>query len=149
MTERFLQKKASEIFWLGIFLGIPFLIWLYAIPAELNKRLPPEKRIPALTFQIPFFYTIAYLPLFFVLIFSNVPLPVLLTFHIAAMVSAFLILIIACISIIRFEKDKNRKPSNGIGLFFGLWFYIFGIWSIQPKLNQYIKTTEIESQQGG
>ena len=139
MTERFLKKTASEIFWLGILLGVPFIIWLYSIPTELNKRLPKKNRIPSLLFQIPFFYAIGYLPVFFILIFSHTPFQVIIPFHLTAMFSIFFVMILACISIIRFEKEKNLKQSSGIGLFFGMWYYIFGIWYIQPKLNKYIE----------
>jgi hypothetical protein len=146
MTEEFLRKKASEVFWLSVLLGLPFLIWLYAIPSELNKRLPRENRIPSLLFQIPFFYALAYIPIGFILIISiNVSFEVILPFHFGAMASIFLVLTVACVSIIRFEKYKKIKTSNGIGLFFGMWYYIFGIWSIQPKLNNYVKTPPIDN----
>ncbi|MGB1393564.1 MAG: hypothetical protein ACPG6G_04895 [Flavobacteriaceae bacterium] len=71
---------------------------------------------------------------------ANPSFEFILPFHFAAMGSIFFMLIIACISIVRFETQNSLKPSGGIGLFFGMWYYIFGIWSIQPKLNKYIES---------
>lgn len=144
MTENFLKKPASEIFWLSIFLGLPLLIWLYAIPTELNKRIPQEARINKLIYQLPFFYAIAYIPGFILLFITDVSFNTIKLFHFTAMGAIFFLLIIACISTIRFEKFNNIKTSNGVLLFFGIWFYIFGIWSIQPKMNKYINSKIIQ-----
>ena len=145
MTKRFLQKTANEIFGLSL-LGVPYLIWLYSIPIELNKRLPKEKRLPKLLFQIPFLYALIYLPIGFIMfvVVIRVPIDSILPFHFGAMFAIFWVMITACISIVRFEKQYKFKRSSSIGLFFGMWYYIFGIWSIQKKLNTYVLSEVIE-----
>lgn len=140
MTERFLKKTPRDVFWLSILFGVPLFIWLYSILTELNKRLPQEKRVPILLFQIPLFYLLAYLPVGFVLLIGNyVSIDIILLFHFSAMLSIFFVMLLASVSIRRFEKYKHLKPSNGIMLFLGIWYYVFGVWSIQPKLNKYVK----------
>ena len=54
------------------------------------------------------------------------------------MICMFLLMILTSITIIKFEKAEKLKQSNGIGLFFGIWYFIIGVWYIQPKLNEYI-----------
>lgn len=145
MTETLLKKKASTIFWLGVLLGLPALLWIYAIPIELNKRLPTVKRVPDLIIKIPFLYVIVYLLVYFVLSLTlYITILDIFPFHITAMFSILFLITIATKSIIRFEKHHNFKPSNKFKLFVGLWFYILGVWSIQPKLNSYVKYPSIQ-----
>lgn len=104
MTEESLDKKANEIFWLSVLLGIPYFIWLYSIATELNKRLPKEKRIPSLVYQVPFFFALSYIPIAIVVILSmSVSFEFILRFHFTAMASVFFLIVIASISVIKFE----------------------------------------------
>ena len=138
MKKRYLQKSAGEMFFLFLF-GIPYLYWIYSIGLELNKNTNSQKRIKPIYFQILLGYATLYLPIgMFILISNSIGFEKIIPFHITAMGCIFLAMILATISILRFEKSNNLESSSGIGLFFGIWYYIFGIWSIQPKLNKYI-----------
>lgn len=87
MTDGFLRKKAKEVFWLGLLLGVPTIICLYSIPTELNKRLPFNNRIHNLLYKTPLFYSIVYIPIFCIFAFSQTPMHVILPFHFTAMFS--------------------------------------------------------------
>jgi len=139
MTERYLRKTAKEIFWLSI-LGIPYLIWMYSIGIELNKKIPKNRRLNRFLFIglsiYPIVYTCIIFPLF---ITKTLNINSIMTCHIGAMLCVFLLMILTTITIIRFEQSEKLKKSNGIKVFFMLWYFIFGVWYLQPKLNEYIK----------
>jgi len=121
------------------FLGIPYLIWIYSIGIELNKQVNSNKRIKPIYFQILIGYATLYFPFgMFMMMSNSTRFEQIIPFHIAAMACIFVAMILTTISILRFEKSNDLESSNGIGLFFGIWYYIFGIWTIQPKLNKYI-----------
>ena len=139
MTDRYLRKKPKELFWL-YWLGIPYLIWLFSIGMELNKKLPKYRELNKGLLIALAGYSLFYYFFGIALLFSGKgDLETLRPFHIAAMASMFSLMIMTSITIIRFEKELNLNQSNGFGLFFGIWYFIFGVWDIQPKLNEYIK----------
>ena len=59
-------------------------------------------------------------------------------FHLTAMFCGFILMLLGAISYGKYEKEKGYKTYESIGVFFMLWFYIVGIWVLQPKLNNYI-----------
>lgn len=142
MTNRFLRKKPKELFWL-CWLGIPYLIWLLSIGIELNKKISRKRGVNTALFMVLVGYSLIYCILAVSLLISGkVDIASLRPFHFAAMAAVFLLIILASKTIVRFEKEHGLKQSNGFGLFFGIWYFIFGIWDIQPKLNQYIKLVD-------
>lgn len=139
MTKEYLSKKPKELFWL-FWLGVPYLIWIYSIGFELNKKIPKYRELNKIILIGLIAYPIIYIPVGLTLIISgNVDIDTIRPFHIGAIFCMFLLMIFTSVTIIRFEKAEKLKQSNGIELFFGIWYYIFGVWYIQPKLNEYIK----------
>ena len=139
MTERFLQHKSSVVFWLCVLLGFPWLIWLLSIVIELNKRVPKSKKISLTLILIPFLYTLFFVPGSFVLFMTGkVSFLHLIPFHLLGLVSVILMNLHATNAILNFEKHHHLQESNKLGLIFGMWYFVFGVWYIQPKLNQYI-----------
>ena len=142
ITKRYLNKSPKEIFWLSL-LGIPYMIWMYSIGIELNKKNQKSSGIDKILLNILVGYPTIYLISAWILIFSgNMNMDSILPFHFGAMFCIFLLMILTSRTIIKFEKEENLKESSGIGLFFGIWYYFIGIWYIQPKLNEYIKRIE-------
>ena len=52
----------------------------------------------------------------------------ILPFHFGAMICMFILMILTSITIIKFEKVEKLKQSNGIGLFFGIWYFIKSVF---------------------
>ena len=139
MTREYLSKNPNELFWL-FWLGIPFLIWIYSIGIELNKKIPEWRKLNKIILIGLMAYPIVYIPVgITLLIFGIADMNTIMPFHFGAMICMCLLIILTSITIIRFEKAEKLKQSNGIGLFFGFWYSIIGVWYIQPKLNEYIK----------
>lgn len=142
ITKRYLSKSPKELFWLSL-LGIPYMIWMYSIGIELNKKNQKDIGIKKILLNILFGYPTIYLISAWILILSgNMNMDTILPFHFGAMFCIFLLIILTSRTIIKFEKEENLQESSGIGLFFGIWYYFIGIWYIQPKLNEYIKRIE-------
>ena len=142
ITKRYLSKRPKEIFWLSL-LGIPYMIWMYSIGIELNKKNQKNIGLKKILLNILVGYPTMYLISAWILILSgNMNMDTILPFHFGAMFCIFLLMILTSRTIIKFEKEENLKESSGIGLFFGIWYYFIGIWYIQPKLNEYIKRIE-------
>lgn len=139
ITKRYLSKSPKELFWLSL-LGIPYMIWMYSIGIELNKKNQKDIGIKKILLNILVGYPTIYLIGTWILILSGkMNMDTILPFHFGAMFCIFLLMILTSRTIIKFEKEENLKESSGIGLFFGIWYYFIGIWYIQPKLNEYIK----------
>ncbi|MHA7944588.1 hypothetical protein ACJOV8_016035 [Formosa sp. 3Alg 14/1] len=139
MTREYLSKNPKELFW-SFWLLIPYLIWMYSIGIELNKKIPKYRELNKIILIGLIAYPIIYIPIGITLLISgSADMNTIMPYHYGAMLCMFLLMILTSITIIRFEKAEKLKQSNGIGLFFGIWYFIFGVWYIQPKLNEYIK----------
>lgn len=143
MRKRFLNKTPKELFWLSILLGVPYYVWLYSIVFELNERSSNLSIAIKILFFIFVGYTTIYFFVGWLLIFpGDVKIGTILPFHYGAMLSGFLLIILATQTINQFEKKEKLKQSSRIRLFLGMWLFFIGIWFIQPKLNEYVKRIE-------
>ena len=139
MTREYLNKVPNDLFW-KFWLGIPYLIWMYSVVVELNKRNSDRKELTKIILVGLIAYPTIYVPVGIILLISGkADMDHLMPFHVGAMVCFFLLMALTSLTILKFERAEKLKQSNGLGLFFGIWFFIFGIWHIQPKLNQYVK----------
>jgi len=144
ITEWFLNQKATNIFLLSL-LGIPTYIWLFSIIYQLDKKRDiNQSRIKKLIVGVITIYPIGYF-MFFISFFFNLfglnsfnLFDVIMPFHLTAMFCGFILMLLGAISYGKYEKEKGYKTYESIGVFFMLWFYIVGIWVLQPKLNNYI-----------
>ena len=139
MTHEYLSKKPKELFWL-FWLGVPYIIWIYSIITELSKKIPKYTELSKIVMIMLIVYPSIYMPIGLILLLSRyIDMDIILPFHYTAMICMFLLMVLTCITIIKFEKAERLKRSNGVGLFLGIWYFPIGIWIIQPKLNEYIK----------
>ena len=139
MTHEYLSKKPKELFWL-FWLGVPYIIWIYSIITELSKKIPKYTKLSKIVMIMLIAYPSIYMPIGLILLLSRyIDMDIILPFHYTAMICMFLLMVLTCITIIKFEKAERLKRSNGVGLFLGIWYFPIGIWIIQPKLNEYIK----------
>ncbi len=139
MAKRYLEKRPSELFW-SFWLLIPYLMWLYSIGIELNKKNIKSRKLNKwLLFGLIFYLHIYILTGLTLILVGKADMETLAPFHYGGIFCMFLLMILTSRTIRRFERSEGLKQSNGLALFFGIWYFIFGIWFIQPKLNEYVK----------
>ena len=135
MTRRYLQRSATRTFLLCM-LGIPLLIWLYAIAVELNKRMPRKSRLNINSMRIVLSAIGLY---FFSIIFQVIDPFEYKWAHYSAMFLNLLAVIFTATVFSRFEESHSIEPASGLLSFFLIWLFPIGIWYLQPKLNKYIE----------
>lgn len=145
ITKWFLNQKPLNIFLLSL-LGIPIYIWLLSIIYQLDKRRNESvNSLKSLIIVIIAIYPIVYVFFYFGFIFnlfggnSFDVFDFIMPYHFAAMFCGFSLMIIGANSYGKYEKSIGNKTFEPVGVFFMLWFYIVGIWVLQPNLNKYIK----------
>jgi hypothetical protein len=140
-SKWFLSQTPMKIFLLSL-LGIPIYFWLFSIIYQLdNKTNENPNNLKITLVGILTIYPILYL-FIFMGIFFNYSFGIfefIMPFHFSAMLCGFLLMILAAKSYVEYEKKKGHKTYETIGVFFMLWFYIIGIWSLQLNLNKYVK----------
>lgn len=132
-----------------ILFGLVFFGWFWSIAIGLQKNIPVEiemkvKRFKAF-FIIPLVYTIVFMMLIgglfsgmFTYGFSNSTwfLVIILPFHLFSMFCIFHTIYFVAKTIRTAELQRVVTFGDFAGEFFLLWFYIIGIWIIQPKVNR-------------
>lgn len=132
-----------------IFFSLVFFGWFWSIAIGLQKNIPVEiemkvKRFKVL-FIIPLVYTIAFMMLIgslfsgmFTYGFSNSTwfLVIILPLHLFSMFCIFHTIYFVAKTIRTAELQRVVTFGDFAGEFFLLWFYIIGIWIIQPKVNR-------------
>ncbi len=125
--------------------GIPTVLmmglivgWLWSVGTAANERLPEAlRKSPRL-----FVFSAVYAPLYalaFVVIVGLVreaAFPLIIPFHLAAVFCMFYMLWFAAKQLMTLEKQQLLS-FEGYGLqFFQAWFFPFGIWFFQPRVNR-------------
>ncbi|WP_226065504.1 hypothetical protein [Kaistella polysaccharea] len=144
ISKWYLNQNATKIFFL-FFLGAPFYLWMYFIITEFDKKNGTNNSGRKLLTKFSTFYSIFY---FFVLIIYMIydisvnngnGLIKIFPFHLFAILCGLILLLLGSESLTKYEKNKNLETFGTAGNFFLLWFYIVGVWILQPKLNKYIE----------
>ena len=129
--------------------SLMFFGWFWSIAIGLQKNIPVEiemkvKRFKAL-FIIPLVYTIVFMMLIgglfsgmFTYGFSNSTwfLVIILPLHLFSIFCIFHTIYFVAKTIRTAELQRVVTFGDFAGEFFLLWFYIIGIWIIQPKVNR-------------
>lgn len=142
LTKWFLTKDATTIFLL-FFLGIPLYLWFYSIITEFDKKNFVTNSGRKFLTKLVTFFPIIYLPFaiifisFNIIINDKIGFAKILPFHFFAIFCGLILLVLASGSLTKYERNKNVESLGNIGNFFLLWFYIFGVWILQPKINKY------------
>lgn len=132
-----------------ILFSLVFFGWFWSIAIGLQKNIPDEiemkvKRFKAL-FIIPLVYTIVFMMFIgglfsgmFTYGFSNSTwfLVIILPLHLFSMFCIFHTIYFVAKTIRTAELQRVVTFGDFAGEFFLLWFYIIGIWIIQPKVNR-------------
>ncbi|SDS16889.1 hypothetical protein SAMN05192545_0897 [Maribacter dokdonensis] len=132
-----------------ILFSLVFFGWFWSIAIGLQKNIPVEiemkvKRFKAF-FIIPLVYTIVFMMFIgglfsgmFTYGFSNSTwfLVIILPLHLFSMFCIFHTIYFVAKTIRTAELQRVVTFGDFAGEFFLLWFYIIGIWIIQPKVNR-------------
>ncbi len=142
-----------------LFIGIISLFfyfgWLWSIGTGLSPKLPKVQSFSKFRFIILFLLVVIFYFIF--LLGSILFLPLLVTMTTSVLVGAMVALVYFLIIFGYFhtiyqdakilkaiELQKKVKFGNFVGEFFLLWFYIVGVWVLQPRINEYFKRAETE-----
>lgn len=132
-----------------ILFSLVFFGWFWSIAIGLQKNIPDEiemnvKRFKAF-FIIPLVYTIVFMMFIgglfsgmFTYGFSNSTwfLVIILPLHLFSMFCIFHTIYFVAKTIRTAELQRVVTSGDFAGEFFLLWFYVIGIWIIQPKVNR-------------
>jgi hypothetical protein len=127
------------LFWfLMALFGFCFLSWFWAMGWFLESIVRPELKLKMGLFRFAVIYTVLYALFFFRFVLSTPRVAVLLVapLHLLAMFCLLYMLYFNSKSLALVEKKRPVKFSDYAGSFFLLWFFLIGVWIIQPKINR-------------
>jgi len=143
----------SYLFLDGFFILFPVFItiyllvlmsWIWSVVIGLNKKLPNPLQIKTTVFKLLFFIPIIYLPLFMMYFSGHVVdngfsiIKLIMPFHFLSMFSIFYCKFQAAKTIKTAETQTKVTFADFAGDFFLIWFFLIGIWVLQPRINQLI-----------
>jgi hypothetical protein len=130
-----------------LFVGLYFS-WFYALGTNLHKKLPATVKMNLNKFKIFLLIPVVYMlfiSVFMVGMFSNIstgvqPNPaifaVIVPLHLFSMFCIFYCLYFNAKALKTVEWQRSVTFSDFAGEFFLIWFFPFGIWIIQPRINK-------------
>ncbi len=133
------------MFFLSILI-VPSLFWYYAIAYQLDRKINPKNNSSkTIVLLVLLSYCLIYFFSFICVIFS-VFQPVnftvfdtLFIFHLLAVACTLTLIIVATRSFTQYEAYIGEKTLTTFDAFWNLSSQLYGVWNIQPKLNEYIK----------
>jgi hypothetical protein len=141
----------------GIFFG-----WFYALGTRLQEKLPIGVDMNIRRFKISLLIPVLYIFTLSVFMYSRLsygtafdqPRPgiiaLIVPFHLIAMFCIFYCLYFNAKALKTVEWQRQVSFSDFAGEFFLIWFFPFGIWIIQPRINKLFadSTEEFNGQSG-
>lgn len=129
-----------------LFAGVLFG-WFWSVVIGLQSKLPE-----GITMNITIFKTLLFIPLVYILLFSTfffISIPAIeanpmvfiaiFPLHLFSMFCMFYTLYFVAKTIKTVELQREVTFSDFAGEFFMIWFYPFGIWVLQPKINKMVE----------
>jgi hypothetical protein len=136
------------ITFMGAFFG-----WFWSIAIGLQAKVPKQVKMKVRKFKILFFIPLVYILLFSLIIsglfnglfsgpgrFPGEIMAFILPLHLFSMFCIFYCLYFVSKTIKTVELQRDVAFGDFAAEFFLLWFYIVGIWIIQPRINKLAKT---------
>jgi hypothetical protein len=138
----------SMILFMGVFFG-----WLYALGANLNKKLPNAVKMSLIKFQWFIFIPLVYMTFICVFIFGlfkhisgggqpNLSIfAIIVPLHLFSMYCIFYCLYFVAKSLKAVELQRTVTFDDYAGEFFLIWFFPIGVWILQPRINKILDNT--------
>ena len=108
------------------------LLWLYSIGTFIYEKYESYLSIPLGRFKACIFYDLVYSAIF---VYDVIPFDYLYPFHLVSSVCNIYSLYFISRLIVMVEKQGPVKFRDYFGTFIAAWFYIIGLWYIQPRVN--------------
>jgi hypothetical protein len=134
----------------GILMFAFFISWLVSIGWVSNSRIDAAVRprmhllLAAAAYAVAYFAFAGYY-FFPAMIESarNLPAfaPIIFPMHFLAMAAIFFVMGFAAKNLVMAERQSPARFSDYAGPFFLMWFYLIGIWFVQPRVNRLVAAT--------
>ncbi len=119
---------------------ILFMGWFYSIGVGLHKLLPKEVDLNLNKFKFFIFFPLIYIMILILWRPLNelikIDFGLTIPFHLFSMFCMFYVMYFCSKTIKSIEMNKEVTFSDYSSEFFLFWFYIIGIWILQPKINK-------------
>ncbi len=112
-----------------------FTGWLWSMGSLLYHLLKPTLRLNLTLFRVATIYTMFYFLIAIPLFMSDNP-NIILPLHLIAMFFMFYILYFVSKSLVMKNKGRSVTIGEYVLYLFALGFAPFGVWLIQPRINQ-------------
>ncbi len=117
---------------IGMFVSIfTMLLWIYSVCILINKKYSSELNVPLLRVKMCITYNMIY-SIFFS--FGIIPIDYLTPFHLLFFICNVYALYFLSKLLVMVEKKGKVNFKDWIGTFIAAYFFIFGIWTIQPRI---------------
>jgi len=107
------------------------LLWIYSVCLLINKKYSSKLNVPLLRLKMCITYNMIY-SIFFS--FGIIPIDYLTPFHLLFFICNVYALYFLSKLLVMVEKKGKVNFKDWIGTFIAAYFFIFGIWTIQPRI---------------
>jgi hypothetical protein len=130
--------------------------WLYTVATNLNERLPSSVKMPLNRFRILMIIPLLYLLFISFFLFGKMGDPefiqedpshlvtallVIVPVHLFSMFCIFYCIWFVAKSLKTVELQRRVSFSDYVGEFFLVWFFVVGVWLLQPRINKMFANT--------
>jgi hypothetical protein len=127
------------LFWFAMALfGFSFVAWFWSMGSFLGSIVRPELKLKPALFHFALIYPVFYAFFFFeyVLTPKTSSGSLIVPLHLLAIFCVLYIMYFDSKSLALVEREVPLSFSDWAVPFFLLWFFPFGVWIIQPKINR-------------
>jgi hypothetical protein len=122
---------------------ICFVLWFWSLGSFLNGVIQTDLRPKLRFFRFGLVYPLLYMAVFLITFEKLIPAYMIgiLPFHLLALFCVFFDLNLVSKSLALAEMGRPVSFYDYAGPFFLLWFFPFGIWFVQPRINRIYAAT--------
>ncbi|NNG01128.1 MAG: hypothetical protein HKM93_17185 [Desulfobacteraceae bacterium] len=115
------------------------LFWLYSVGSLIYEKYADFLDVPIGRFKVCMGYIVIY-PVFY--IYDIIPMDYLLPLHIVSIMSNIFALYFTAKLIVTVERKRKVRFQDYTGTFIAAWFYVVGIWFLQPRINNIFRNND-------
>ena len=131
ISSSFETTILPEIFsLLGIY---AYILWIYSVCMLINQKFSDYLNIPIHRLKLCLAYEALY-ALIFVLFLRNIPFRHIFPFQILSFLCGLYSHYFFSKLLVTVEKKRKIRFNEYAGTFIWVWFHIFGIWILQPRI---------------